>query len=82
MEADKKYLADLTATCEQKATDFESRQQLRAEELEAITKATCIDSWSVVVVFPVVSLCDDLRASVVRMQCAYMYLSCAGGARP
>merc|ERR1719247_1255582 len=34
-----KYLADLTATCEQKASDFESRQQLRAEELEAIEKA-------------------------------------------
>merc|ERR1719271_361211 len=29
MEADKKYLADLTATCEQKATDFEARQTLR-----------------------------------------------------
>jgi uncharacterized protein YoxC len=39
MEADKKYLADTTATCEQKAADFESRQQLRAEELEAIAKA-------------------------------------------
>jgi hypothetical protein len=39
MEADKKYLAELTATCEQKASDFESRQQLRAEELEAIEKA-------------------------------------------
>merc|ERR1712156_668180 len=38
-EADKKYLADLVATCEQKATDFESRQQLRAEELEAVAKA-------------------------------------------
>merc|ERR1712061_836127 len=38
-EADEKYLADLTATCEQKASDFESRQQLRAEELEAIAKA-------------------------------------------
>merc|ERR1719210_1154998 len=37
--ADKKYLADLVATCEQKATDFESRQQLRTEELEAIAKA-------------------------------------------
>merc|ERR1719263_1502505 len=36
---DEKYLSDLTATCEQKATDFESRQQLRAEELEAIAKA-------------------------------------------
>merc|ERR1719168_455700 len=38
-DADQKYLDDLTATCEQKATDFESRQQLRTEELEAIAKA-------------------------------------------
>merc|ERR1719291_1616554 len=38
-DADEKYLADLTATCEQKASDFESRQQLRAEELVAIEKA-------------------------------------------
>jgi chromosome segregation ATPase len=36
---DSKYLSDLTALCEQKATDFESRQQLRAEEIEAIEKA-------------------------------------------
>merc|ERR1711881_559971 len=36
---DQTYLNDLTATCEQKASDFESRQQLRAEELEAIAKA-------------------------------------------
>jgi len=39
MLADKKYLADLTATCEEKAADFESRQQLRAEEIVAIEKA-------------------------------------------
>jgi len=39
MEEDMKYLADLTATCAQKTTDFESRQQLRAEEIEAIEKA-------------------------------------------
>merc|ERR1712232_608908 len=39
MLADKKYLADLTATCEQKASDFESRQQLRADEIVAIEKA-------------------------------------------
>jgi len=38
-DADSKYLADLTATCEQKASDFESRQQLRAEEIVAIEKA-------------------------------------------
>jgi prefoldin subunit 5 len=38
-DADIKYLADLTATCEQKASDFDNRQQLRAEEIEAIEKA-------------------------------------------
>jgi len=38
-DADVKYLADLTAECEQKASDFESRQQLRAEEITAIEKA-------------------------------------------
>jgi cell division septum initiation protein DivIVA len=38
-DADQKYLTDLVAECEQKATDFESRQTLRTEELEAITKA-------------------------------------------
>merc|ERR1719503_376353 len=37
--ADKKYLADLSATCEMKAGDFESRQQLRADEIVAIEKA-------------------------------------------
>merc|ERR1719158_282413 len=39
MNEDKKYLADLTATCSEKSTAFEARQQLRAEELEAIAKA-------------------------------------------
>jgi len=38
-DADSKYLADLTATCEQKASDFESRQQLRADEIVAVEKA-------------------------------------------
>merc|ERR1719379_3045974 len=37
---DSKYLADLTATCEQKAAAFAERQQLRAEEIEAIEKAS------------------------------------------
>jgi len=36
---DAKYTADLTATCEQKSTDFANRQLLRAEEIEAIQKA-------------------------------------------
>merc|ERR1740138_121022 len=34
-----KYLADLTATCHTKASDFESRQELRSEEIKAIEKA-------------------------------------------
>merc|ERR1719453_2268478 len=38
-DQDMKYLADLTATCEQKATDFEARQTLRADEIQAIEKA-------------------------------------------
>merc|ERR1719356_2375943 len=44
MDEDKKYLANLTATCEQKASDFESRQQLRADEITAIEKAVEIIS--------------------------------------
>jgi len=47
-EADEKYLADLVATCEQKASDFESRQQLRSEEIEAINKAIEIISSNAV----------------------------------
>merc|ERR550537_1269424 len=39
MNADAKYLADLTATCEEKASAFESRQQLRADEIVAVEKA-------------------------------------------
>merc|ERR1719465_105316 len=48
MEDDKKYLADLTATCEQKGADFESRQNLRGEEIEAIEKAIEIISGAAV----------------------------------
>jgi len=36
---DEKYLADLTATCDQKAADFAKRQELRQGELDAIAKA-------------------------------------------
>merc|ERR1719271_303657 len=36
---DSKYLGDLTATCEQKSSDFAARQQLRAEEIAAVEKA-------------------------------------------
>merc|ERR1719486_805227 len=38
-DEDQKYLDDLVAGCEQKSADFESRQKLRGEELEAIDKA-------------------------------------------
>eukprot|EP00928_Gymnodinium_smaydae_P004448 TRINITY_DN1150_c1_g1_i1.p1 TRINITY_DN1150_c1_g1~~TRINITY_DN1150_c1_g1_i1.p1 ORF type:complete len:693 (-),score=240.38 TRINITY_DN1150_c1_g1_i1:73-2151(-) len=36
---DEEYLASMQALCERKAADFESRQKLRAQELEAIAKA-------------------------------------------
>jgi len=36
---DQKYLDDTSATCAQKAKDFEARQSLRQEEIEAIEKA-------------------------------------------
>merc|ERR1719191_1895837 len=48
MEADSKYAADLTATCEQKSTDFANRQILRAEEIEAVEKAIEIMSGGAV----------------------------------
>merc|ERR1719291_619870 len=38
-DEDQKYLDETTALCEQKANDFAARQQLRAEEIEAIEKA-------------------------------------------
>jgi len=38
-DEDKKYLADMTALCSQKSADFASRQKLRGEEIEAISKA-------------------------------------------
>merc|ERR1740121_1108290 len=47
-DSDQSYLDNLVATCEQKASDFESRQQLRAEEIEAINKAIEIISSSAV----------------------------------
>jgi septal ring factor EnvC (AmiA/AmiB activator) len=39
---DTTYLEDLNTQCEQKSSDYEQRQQLRAEELEAIEKAISI----------------------------------------
>jgi chromosome segregation ATPase len=45
---DVKFLADMTATCEQKASAYEQRQKLRAEELEAVHKAIEIMSGEAV----------------------------------
>jgi len=36
---DQKYLDDTTTTCKQKSDDFEARQKLRGEEVEALDKA-------------------------------------------
>jgi len=36
---DSKYLGDTSSTCEQKSSDFGSRQQLRADEIAALEKA-------------------------------------------
>merc|ERR1719172_525308 len=47
-DADVKYLTGLVSTCEQKATDFQSRQELRVEELEALNKAIEIISGGAV----------------------------------
>jgi len=38
-KVDEKFLADLRATCDMKSSDFQSRQQLRTDEIEAIEKA-------------------------------------------
>merc|ERR1719390_178974 len=47
-DEDQKYLDEVVAGCEQKSSDFEQRQKLRAEELEAITKAIEIISGEAV----------------------------------
>jgi len=47
-DSDQKYLDNLVATCEQKSSDFEARQQLRSEEIEAISKAIEIISSNAV----------------------------------
>merc|ERR1719253_587963 len=46
--ADEKYLADMTAQCEQKASEFEQRQSLRDEEQVALSKAIEIISGKAV----------------------------------
>merc|ERR1719409_950027 len=46
--ADEAYLSDLQATCSSKAEDFEGRQSLRAEEIQALERAIEILSSSAV----------------------------------
>merc|ERR1719335_655391 len=45
---DEKFLAELTAECEQKETDYHKRQEVRQEELDAIAKAIEIMSGDAV----------------------------------
>jgi hypothetical protein len=45
---DEKYLSELKSTCSMKASDFEARQQLRGEEIQAIEKAVEILSSNAV----------------------------------
>merc|ERR1719502_2121717 len=47
-DEDQAYLDEMTALCTQKTADFESRQKLRAEELDAINKAIEIISSNAV----------------------------------
>merc|ERR1719428_2621203 len=47
-DEDQTYLDSMNALCEQKTIDFENRQKLRAEELEAINKAIEIISSNAV----------------------------------
>merc|ERR1719238_2453584 len=44
---DQKYLDDMTALCSLKKSDFESRQELRAGEIEAVKKALSMISQRV-----------------------------------
>ncbi|CAD7930545.1 unnamed protein product [Amoebophrya sp. A25] len=41
---DKKYLAEVTADCKQKSSDYDARQKSRTEEMEAIAQAISIMS--------------------------------------
>jgi len=48
LAADEQFLSDLTTECKQKASDFASRQELRAGEIVAVSKAIEIMSGSAV----------------------------------
>jgi len=48
LQEDEKFLAELTAECEQKEADYNKRQEVRQEELDAIQKAIEIMSGDAV----------------------------------
>merc|ERR1719201_2089963 len=48
LKTDEKYFADLEAQCTTKSEEFEARQKMREEELEAIAKAIEVMSGSTV----------------------------------
>jgi peptidoglycan hydrolase CwlO-like protein len=70
-EDDSKYAADLTATCEQKSTDFANRQLLRAEEIEAIGKAIEILSSGAVSGASLVHLSTSFATSFAQLRDSY-----------
>merc|ERR1719207_356451 len=74
---DQKYLEDLTATCEQKASDFESRQTLRGEEIEAIEKAIEIISSEAVA-----GAADKHLSGLLQSKSASLAQLRAGGTSP
>merc|ERR1719171_2493625 len=57
LQEDEKFLAELTAECEQKEADFHKRQEVRQEELDAIAKAIEIMSGDAV---------KDVRPSMIQ----------------
>jgi len=70
---DEKYLSDLTATCTQKTSDFEQRQQLRGEEIAAIEKAIEIISSG-----SVAGAADKHLPGLVQTKTALMQLRADG----
>merc|ERR1740138_1484505 len=70
---DQKYLKDLRGLCAQKSLDFEARQKIRAEEMEALAKAIEILTGS----FPA-----EPAATAAAPGVALVQVGRDGGARP
>jgi len=69
-DSDQAYLDDLVATCTQKSSDFENRQQLRTDELAAIDKAVEIMSSGAVS-----GAADKHLPALVQKQVSFLQLS-------